>query len=176
MQEAKDGFTIPLLFGFHLLVTRACYSKIYVNDVYTIMVLNLRGVRTVSRVFWLGIIGLFFGIIGAVIAIAVQSISEAFVATTSTNLYYNAAGAMIFSVVGMAGAVLEQRRIIGGLLMIIGSLGVLISISLFGVISFFFFVIGGILILIRKREEPVVTPPSEPVVTPPSTGQNMEQK
>ena len=120
-----------------------------------------------SRVFWLGIIGLFFGIIGAVLAIAIQGIGEAFSATSSTNLYYNAAGAFIFSIVGMTGAVLEGRRILGGLLMIIGSLGVLISISLFGVISFFFFVIGGILILVRKREAPVVTPP-----TSPTTGQN----
>ena len=112
-----------------------------------------------SRVFWLGIIGLFFGIIGAVLAIAIQSIGEAFNATSGSNLYVNAAGAFIFAVVGMTGAVLEQRRVLGGLLMIIGSLGVLISISLFGVISFFFFIIGGILILVRKREEPVVTPP-----------------
>jgi hypothetical protein len=120
-----------------------------------------------SRVFWLGIIGLFFGIIGAVLAIAIQSIGEAFNATSGSNLYVNAAGAFIFAVVGMTGAVLENRRILGGLLMIIGSLGVLISISLFGVISFFFFVIGGILILVRKREAPVVTPP-----TSPTTGQN----
>jgi type I site-specific restriction endonuclease len=121
----------------------------------------------VSRVFWLGVIGLFFGIIGAVLAIAIQSLGEAFNATSGSNLYVNAAGAFIFSIVGMTGAVLEGRRILGGLLMIIGSLGVLISISLFGVISFFFFVIGGILILVRKREEPVVTPPTSPI-----TGQN----
>jgi hypothetical protein len=118
-----------------------------------------------SRVFWLGVIGLFFGIIGAVVAIAVQSISEALNATSGTNLYVNAAGAFIFAIVGMAGAVLENRRILGGLLMIIGSLGVLISISLFGVISFFFFIIGGVLILLQKREAPVVTPPT--------MGQNM---
>jgi len=120
----------------------------------------------VSRVFWLGVIGLIFGILGAIIAIAIQSINESLYATTSTSLYTNAAGAFIFSIVGMAGAVLEKRRILGGLLMIIGSLGVLISISLFGVVTFFFFIIGGILILIRKREEPVITPPT--------TGQNME--
>jgi hypothetical protein len=122
--------------------------------------------ENVSRVFWLGVIGLFFGIIGAILAIMVQSIGEAFNAGGS-NLYYNAAGGFIFSIIGMVGAVLEGRRILGGLLMIIGSVGVLISMSLFGVISFFFFVIGGILILVRKRDEPVVTPP-----TPPTTGQN----
>jgi hypothetical protein len=144
--------------------------------------LNLGG-KNVSRVFWLGVIGLFFGIIGAVIAILIQSIGEAF-GTGGTNLYINAAGAFIFSIVGMAGAVLENRRIVGGLLMIVGSLGVLISISLFGVISFFFFIIGGVLILLRKRAEPVttppsqpvVTPPSEPVITPPSTEQSVELK
>jgi hypothetical protein len=129
----------------------------------------------VSRVFWLGVIGLIFGIIGAVLAIIIQGIGEAFNAG-GANLYYNAAGAIIFSVVGMAGAVLEEKRILGGLLMIIGALGVLISISAMGVVTFFLFIIGGILILVRKREEPVVTPPSEPVVMPPSTEQNVELK
>jgi hypothetical protein len=130
----------------------------------------------VSRVFWLGVIGLIFGIIGAVLAIILQNISEAFGATGGTNLYTNAAGAIIFSIVGMAGAVFEDRRIIGGLLMIIGAVGVLISISALGVVTLILFLIGGVLILVRKREEPVVTPPSEPVVTPPSPEQNVELK
>lgn len=111
-----------------------------------------------SKVFWLGVIGLIFGILGAVAAIMIQSIGEAFGAG-GANLYYNAAGAIIFSVVGMAGAVLEQRRILGGLLMIIGGLGVLISISVLGILSLILFVIGGILILAQKKEKPVAAPP-----------------
>jgi len=128
------------------------------------------GVRNVSRVFWLGVIGLIFGIIGAVFAIIVQSIGEAFGAA-GPNLYYNAAGAIIFSIVGMAGAVLEERRILGGLLMIVGAVGVLISISAFGVVALILFLIGGVLILVRKRAEPVVMPPSEPLHSPPSSEQ-----
>lgn len=57
----------------------------------------------------------------------------------------------------MAGAILEQR--LGGLLMIIGAVGVLISISAFGILSFLLFLIGGILILAQKREKPVAAPP-----------------
>ena len=108
-----------------------------------------------SKVFWLGIIGGIFGILGALVAIMLQGIGEALNATSGTSLYYNAAGAIIFSVVGMAGGALEQRRILGGLLMIIGAIGVLISISLFGVLTLILFVIGGILILARKKEQPV---------------------
>jgi len=47
--------------------------------------------------------------------------------------------------------------------MIIGGVGVLISISLFGVLTFILFLVGGILILMQKKEQAVV---------PPITGQN----
>ncbi|MGZ4849062.1 MAG: hypothetical protein ACXV3D_05290 [Halobacteriota archaeon] len=114
-----------------------------------------------SKVFWLGVIGLIFGILGAVFAILVQGIGEAFGSTGGTNLYYNAAGAIVFSVIGMIGAALEQRRILGGLLMIIGGIGVLISISAFGIITVILFVLGGILILARRQKtEPFVAPPT----------------
>jgi hypothetical protein len=112
-----------------------------------------------SKVFWLGVIGLIFGILGAAAAIMIQSFSESFGATGGANLYQNAAGAIIFSIVGMVGAAIEQRRILGALFMIIGAIGVLISISLFGLLTFLLFLIGGILILAQKREKPVSAPP-----------------
>jgi hypothetical protein len=56
----------------------------------------------------------------------------------------------------MAGGVLEKRKIIAAALMIIGAFGVLISISLFGVLTFILFLIGGIIILMQKKE--VVAP------------------
>ncbi|MGZ4881545.1 MAG: hypothetical protein ACXV7G_10855 [Halobacteriota archaeon] len=125
-----------------------------------------------SKVFWLGVIGLIFGILGAVFAIMVQGIGEAFGATGGTNLYYNAAGAIVFSVIGMVGAALETRRIVSGLLMIIGGIGVLISISALGIITVILYVLGGILILARrKKEEPLMTPPTmtpTQATTPPS--------
>ncbi len=106
--------------------------------------------------FWLGIIGGIFGILAALLVVLIGGVGEAFQATGASSLYANAAGAFIFSIVGMAGGVLEKRKIIAAALMIIGAFGVLISISLFGVLTFILFLIGGIIILMQKKE--VVAP------------------
>jgi hypothetical protein len=111
-----------------------------------------------GKAFWLGIIGGIFGILGAVLAIMIESLSEAFNATSATSLYYNAAGAIIFSIVGIAGGVLETRKILGAALMIIGALGVVISISAFGILTFVLFLVGGILILMKKKEQVAALP------------------
>jgi hypothetical protein len=116
-----------------------------------------------GKAFWIGIIGGIFGILGAILAIMIQSISDTFNATSGTSLYYNAAAAIIFSIVGIAGGVLEARKILGAALMIIGAFGVLISISLFGVLTFILFLVGGIVILMQKKEQ---------AVAPPVAGQN----
>jgi hypothetical protein len=117
-----------------------------------------------GKAFWIGIIGGIFGILGAVVTIMIQSLSDAFNATSGASLYYNAAGAIIFSIVGIAGGVLETRKILGAVLMIIGAFGVLISISLFGVLTFILFLVGGILILMQKKEQ---------ATAPPVAGQNV---
>jgi hypothetical protein len=98
-----------------------------------------------GKAFWLGIIGGIFGILGAILAYLI-----AFFGTSS--LFTNAAGALIFSVVGIAGGVLETRKILGAALMIIGAFGVVISISIFGVLTFILFLVGGIIILMQKKE------------------------
>lgn len=116
-----------------------------------------------GKAFWLGIIGGIFGILGAIAAIMIQSLSEAFNATSGTNLYYNAAAAIIFSIVGIVGGVLETRKMLGAALMIIGALGVVISISAFGILTFVLFLVGGILILMQKKEQ---------ATAPPVAGQN----
>jgi hypothetical protein len=109
-----------------------------------------------AKGFWLGIIGGIFGILAALLVVLIGGVGEAFQATGASSLYANAAGAFIFSIVGMAGGVLEKRKIIAAALMIIGAFGVLISISLFGVFTFILFLIGGIIILMQKKE--VVAP------------------
>jgi hypothetical protein len=85
----------------------------------------------------------------------IESLSEAFNATSATSLYYNAAGAIIFSIIGIAGGVLETRKILGAALMIIGALGVVISISAFGILTFILFLVGGVLILMQKKEQTI---------------------
>jgi len=117
-----------------------------------------RGVY-LGKAFWLGIIGAIFGILGALFAVLIQLLNESLAnPVSSSSLYLNAAGAIIFSVVGIAGGVLEKRKIIGAALMIIGALGVVISLSIFGVLTFILFLVGGILILAQKKEQAVMPP------------------
>lgn len=111
-----------------------------------------------GKAFWLGIIGGIFGILAAVLVVLIGGIGEAFNATGASSLYANAAGAFVFSIVGIAGGVLEQRKTIGAALMIVGALGVVISISLFGVLTFILFLVGGILILMQKKEHATAAP------------------
>jgi len=110
-----------------------------------------------GKAFWLGVIGLIFGILGGVFLGIIGSIGDAF-GSGSSGVYANAPGALIFSVVGMTGAALETRKWLGGGLMAIGAFGVLISISWFGVLTFILFLIGAILIFASKKQ--VVTQPA----------------
>jgi hypothetical protein len=67
-----------------------------------------------------------------------------------SDLYASAAGAIVFSIVGIVGGILEKNRILGGALMIIGALGVLFSVGILGILSFILFVIGGFLIFLER--------------------------
>src|SRR5271157_60080 len=101
-----------------------------------------------GNAFWLGIVGGIFGILAVVLVVLLGGMGEAFDAILGSQPYTNAAGAaLIFSLVGIAGGVLENRKILGAALMIIGALGALISIGLFGVLTFVLFLLGGLLIL-----------------------------
>ena len=125
-----------------------------------------------GNAFWLGIVGGIFGILAVVLIVLLGGMGEAFDAILGSQPYTNAAGAaLIFSLVGITGGVLEDRKILGAALMIIGALGalisigllsalsfgqflaaliplgVLISISLFGVLTFVLFLLGGLIIL-----------------------------
>jgi hypothetical protein len=104
-----------------------------------------------GKAFWIGIIGGIFGILGAILAYLIASFG-------TSSLFTNAAGALIFSVVGIIGGVLETRKMLGAALMIIGAFGVVISISIFGVLTFILFLVGGIVILMQKKEQPVAPP------------------
>jgi hypothetical protein len=100
-----------------------------------------------GNAFWLGIIGAIFGILAVVLVVLLGGMGEAFDAIGGSQPYTNAAGAaLIFSLVGIAGGVLENRKILGAALMIIGALGALISIGLLGALSFGQSLSGGILI------------------------------
>jgi len=127
-----------------------------------------------GNAFWLGISGAIFSILAVVLVVQLGGMGEAINAIGGLQPYTNAAGAaLIFSFVGISGGVLEDSKILGAALMIIGALGTLISInilsafsfvdlvvgailiplgvliSLFGVLAFVLFLLGGILILIQ---------------------------
>jgi hypothetical protein len=131
-----------------------------------------------GRSFWLGIIGGIFGILAGIgvaliagvlgdfsgaLHTVIVSVSEVYNSTGSSGfhtitavpnvsaLYVSAAGAIVFSIVGIVGGILEKSRILGGALMIIGALGVLFSVGILGILSFILLVIGGFLIFIQRR-------------------------
>lgn len=111
-----------------------------------------------GKAFWLGMIGGFLGFVGAIIAVLVGGISAAYSTSSQSNMLYGLGlSAFIFSIVGVIGGVFERKRLIGGLLMLIAAVGVLVSISLFGVLPFLFFLVGAILIFARKTEHEVVS-------------------
>ncbi len=100
-----------------------------------------------GNAFWLGIIGAIFGILAVVQVVLLGGMGEAFNAIGGAQPYTNAAGAaLIFSLVGIAGGVLENQKVLGAALMIIGALGALISISLLSALSFEQFLTGATLI------------------------------
>jgi MFS family permease len=111
-----------------------------------------------GKAFWIGLVGGFLGFIGAIITILAGSISEAYyVNSQAGTLYGLAVAAFVFSIIGIVGGIFERKRLIGGILMLVAAVGVLISISLFGVLPFLFFLVGAILIFAQKSEHEVVT-------------------
>ena len=131
-----------------------------------------------GRPFWLGIIGGIFGILAGIGVALIAGIlgdlsgslhtvlvrvNEVYNSTGSSGfhtivivsnvpeLYASAAGAILFSVIGIIGGILEKSRILGGAFMIIGAIGVLFSVGILGILSFILFVVGGFLIFIERR-------------------------
>jgi hypothetical protein len=102
-----------------------------------------------GKAFWLGIIGGIFGILAAMVVYLIAF-------NGSSSLYTNAAVAFVFSIVGIAGGVLEKRKILGAALMFIGAVGVISSIGFYGVLIFVLFLVGGIVILMQKKEQATV--------------------
>jgi MFS family permease len=120
--------------------------------------------------YWLGLIGGFLGILsGAVVAIAGFYVSSIDSGVTSGDLYILATVAIFFSILGMIGGHLQHEKRIGGILMIISGIGVLISISLLGILTFILFLIGGLLMLLEARKERRMEHPMYPISPKPQT-------
>lgn len=100
-----------------------------------------------SKAFWLGLIGGIFGILGGIFAVVVGNIGVAFGAEGAEDFYLLGGSAIIFSILGIVAGAVEGRKKLRGIGMIICGIAVLVSISLFGILTLVLFVIGGILIL-----------------------------
>jgi hypothetical protein len=115
-------------------------------------------VVSMGKAFWIGLIGGFFGFVGGIAAILAGSLSAAYeVSSQAGTLYGLGFAAFVFSIIGIVGGIFERKRLIGGVLMLVAAVGVLISISIFGVLPFLFFLVGAIVIFARKSEHEVVT-------------------
>ena len=107
-----------------------------------------------QKSYWLGLIGGFLGILsGAVVAIAGYYVSSFDSGVAPEDLYALAAIAIFFSILGIVGGHMQHEKRIGGILMIVSSLGVLLSISLLGGLTFILFLIGGLMMLADASKE-----------------------
>jgi hypothetical protein len=121
---------------------------------------NLMGKRTVE--FVLGLIGGILGFLAAILAILIGGLAASFgesfnseeAASSGASIILLGFSAIIFSIIGIAGAALVKGKPkLGGALMIVSAIGGLISISLFYSLSFILLIIAGLMGVFKKDKE-----------------------
>lgn len=106
--------------------------------------------RTTEKV--LGILGGVFGMLGAIFAIFMGALGEAF-SGDSAGLGSLGTSAFIFSILGLVAACLVYSKTkFAGWALIVSAAGIIISISLFGIIPGILFLIAGIMTLVKKEK------------------------
>jgi hypothetical protein len=97
--------------------------------------------------FWIAIIGAIFGIILGVFLLAIASIS-----VEESLTYAKGIGLIVFSVVGILGAlrIINDADTPNALVMFIAGVGVLVCWFPIGILSAILFFVGGVLILVKK--------------------------
>lgn len=96
----------------------------------------------------LGLLGGIFGFFGALFAIGIGGLGSAFGASGASDIVGLGFAAIIFSILGIIGAVLvKSKSKTAGWLMIISAFGGLISISFAYLLPFILLLIGGIMAL-----------------------------
>ncbi|MDR2623187.1 MAG: DUF4064 domain-containing protein [Methanobrevibacter sp.] len=97
----------------------------------------------------LGILGGVFGLIGAVFGMMIGSLDASF--NGESQIIGLSLGAFIFSILGLIFSILiKKNHKLYGILTLLSGIALLICISLFGSIGAIFFVIAGILGVVRK--------------------------
>jgi len=106
--------------------------------------------------FVLGLIGGIFGIFGAFFALFFGTIDKA--VSGSGTISSLGASAFIFAALGIVGSIVVKfKPRFGGLLLLVGGIGILISISLFGVLPALLIIPAGLMGLLRKNKKEVIT-------------------
>ncbi len=96
----------------------------------------------------LGLLGGIFGFFGAFFAIGVGGLAGAFGASGASDVVGLGFAAVIFSIIGIVGAVsVKSKTHTAGWLMIVSAFGGLISISFAFLLPFILLLIGGIMAL-----------------------------
>lgn len=95
----------------------------------------------------LGILGGIFGLLGAIFAIVMGGVGAAL--GMGPQVIYLGFGAIVFSIIGIVGAVLDNKKWAGILMLVAGILG-FIMVSVAYIIGGPLLIIGGIIAL-RKR-------------------------
>ncbi len=107
------------------------------------------GKRTTE--FVLGLIGGISGFFGAIIALFVGGLAGAFGANGASTVVGLGWGAILFSILGIVGSVVVKSKAkLGGWFMIVSSVGGLICISFFYILSFVLLLIAGLMGVIKK--------------------------
>ena len=102
----------------------------------------------------LGIIGTIFGFFGALFALGIGGLGEAFEAEGATSVIKSGVVAILASITGLVGAVLVfGKPKLAGWLMIGSAIVGLVAVSLFYIIATVFLGIGGVLALTIKQKE-----------------------
>ena len=104
--------------------------------------------------FILGLIGGIIGFIAALFALAVGGLGKAFNATGASTISTLGWFGLLFSILGIVGAVVVMSKPkLGGTFMVVSAIGGLISISWFYSLSFILLLIGGLMgILIKDKK------------------------
>ncbi|HLQ82499.1 MAG TPA: DUF4064 domain-containing protein [Pseudogracilibacillus sp.] len=99
----------------------------------------------------LGILGSIFGVIGGLFAIMIDGIGKEFGSTDSGSITGLGIAVILTCIITLIlSCVINKKRVLIGVLLIIGGILNIIFISFFGILSGILILVAGILALIRK--------------------------
>jgi len=114
---------------------------------------NIESNSGTDKGFWPAIIGGILGFLAGFVAYILGGIGSVFGVADISLFYASAAIAIIFSITGIiSGTVIDRKNLAGGL-MIFSGIMVLFATSLYGLLTFILFLIGGIRILRSSEPE-----------------------